>query len=166
MLSLADIPFERREVDVLLGLRPGAPKGDDFYEHGWARPDAVWLDDDTPRRVAAPLLVALHTPDDPAPGPLVLEFWVDDGGDEVAAQVPWARFARERLAAVLGSERDVVLALCNPLHVPIEVPAVLGGRTLHVADGDVTAWLDEPQGAHPRIRLTATRWRTARADRL
>ena len=51
MLSVADIPFEQRDVLPLLGLQVGAPTGDDFYEHGWCRPPEVWLDDGVLRRV-------------------------------------------------------------------------------------------------------------------
>ena len=159
MLGVTDIPFEQAEVRGLLGLEPDSPSGEDFYVHGWCRPPAVWLDDGTRRRIEAPLLVAIHTPDEPEPGPLHLEFWFDHRGEEVAARVPWERFAVEKVVPVLGPESDVVLALCNPQHKDICRPAGFGGRLLHVAEGDVTAWLDNPRGPTPRIRLTADRWR-------
>lgn len=160
MLGVGDIPFDRAETRRLLGLDPDSPRGDDFYEHGWCRPAAVWLDDGRLRRIDSPLLIAIHTPDEPEPGPLHLEFWFDHHGEEVAARVPWERFAAQKIVPVLGSESDVVLALCNPQHKDVLRAAEFGGRVLHVAQGDVTAWLDKPRGPSPRIRLTADRWNT------
>ncbi len=158
MLGVTDIPFEQAETRSLLGLKPDSPRGDDFYEHGWCRPSSVWLDDGRMRRIEAPLLVAIHTPDEPEPGPLHLEFWLDHRGEEVAARVSWDRFAAEKLVPVLGPESDVVLALCNPQRKRVGRPPGFGARSLHVAEGDVTAWLDNPRGPAPRIRLTAERW--------
>jgi hypothetical protein len=165
MLSLADIPFERREVLPLLGLDGDRAPDEDFDAHGWCRPVELWLDDGTPRRVASPLLLAMHTPDEPHPGPLMLELWFEHDGEPLAARVPWTRFAEERVAPLLGPERDVVLALCNPQRKPVPAPPGLGSRTLHFAEGDVTAWLD-PAGGTPRILLTAQRWRTTHDDRV
>ena len=158
MLGVADIPFEQGGTRRLLGLEPDSPQGDDFYEHGWCRPSEVWLDDGVLRRIEAPLLIAIHTPDEPEPGPLHLEFWFEVRGEEVAARVPWARFASEKVVPVLDPKTDVVLALCNPQNKDIPAPTGLGERSLHVAQGDVTAWLDNPRGLEPRIRLTADRW--------
>ncbi len=160
MLGVADIPFEQAPARGLLGLDPNSPRGDDFYEHGWCRPPAVWLDDGRLRRIDAPLLIALHTPDEPESGPLHLEFWFEHRGEEVAARVSWERFAAEKVVPVLGPESDVVLALCNPQHKDVRRTSGFGRRLLHVAEGDVNAWLDDPCGPSPRIRLTADRWRT------
>ncbi|MCR9161035.1 MAG: hypothetical protein ACE37F_11410 [Nannocystaceae bacterium] len=160
MLSVADIPFERRDVLELLGLRGEEAPDEQFDEHGWCRPTEVWLDDGSARCVASPLLIAAHTPDEPLPGPLMVELWVEHEGEPLAVRVPWTRFAEERIAPLLGPERDVVVALCNPQGKPLAPPPGLGGRTLHFAEGDVTAWLEPADGA-PRISLTAQRWRTA-----
>lgn len=160
MLALADIPFERREPLALLGLDGDEPPGDDFDAYGWCRPEEVWLDDGSLRRVEAPLLLALHTPDAPTPGPLMLEFWIVHEGEALAVLVPWSRFCAERIVPLLGPERDVVLALCNPLRQRVEISAHFAGRRVHVADGDVRAVLDT------RLRLTAERWRIERADRV
>lgn len=164
MLSVDDIPFEHQAARNLLGLELDSPQGDDFYVHGWCRPGSVWLDDGRVRCIEAPLLVGVHTPDEPEPGPLCLEFWFEHGGEEVAARVAWERFAARKVVPVLGPEADVVLALCNPQHKPVVRPPGFGARTLHAADGDVTAWLDNPRGPSPQIRLTAQRWRTLDAE--
>jgi len=163
MVGVTDIPFERAATRGLLGLEPDSPRGDDFYEHGWCRPPVVWLDDGTVRAIQAPLVIAIHTPDEPEPGPLHLEFWFDHGGEEIVARVQWDRFAVEKVVPILGPESDVILALCNPQNKDVRRPAGFGGRLLHVAEGDVTAWLDDPRGPAPRIRLTADRWRVASA---
>lgn len=164
MVTLADIPFQRRPTLPLLGLTPDSARGDDFDEHGWCRPSHVWLDDGTTRRrVDAPLLIAVHTPDELEPGPLTLALWFTHDGESIAARVSWQRFSSEVLPPLLGPETDVVLALCNPGHKPVPAPLALGARTLHFAHGDVTAWLDNPADPEPRapdIRLTAEQWRT------
>jgi len=160
MLSVADIPFERRAPLPLLGLEGESPPGDDFDAYGWCRPDAVWLDDGARRRVEAPLLLALHTPDAPQQGPLMLEFWLHHQGEAIAVQVPWARFAAEHVVPLLGPERDVVLALCNPLRQRVVLSSHFADRRVHVAEGDVRAYLD------PDLRLTADRWRIDRAARV
>lgn len=164
MLSVDDIPFERKATRSLLGLELDSPQGDDFYVHGWCRPVSVWLDDGRVRRIEAPLLVGVHTPDEPEPGPLHLEFWLEHAGEEVAARVSWERFATRRIVPVLGPESDVVLALCNPQHKRVERPPGFGARTIHAAEGDVTAWLDNPRSSSPQIRLTAQRWSTLDAE--
>ena len=161
MASIADIPFESRPPLTLLGLDEDSPTGDDFYEHGWCRPpDVVLADASGQRRVQAPLVLALHTPDEPTPGPLLLEFWVWIEGEEVAVTVPWSSFAPARLPAVLGEEADVVLALCNPQDKPVAVPACLGARRFHYAHGDVRAWLEYPAEQLPLLGLQTSRWTT------
>jgi hypothetical protein len=164
--SIGDIPFEETEALTLLGLHDDSPVGDAFYAYGWCRPAQLMLDDARGQTVLhAPLLLALHTPDEPEPGPLRLEFWVphDDGDEdgEIAVLVPWLSFANARLPALLGDERDVVLALCNPQHKPVSTPQGLGGRRFHYALGDVRAWLDGDHDGSPSINLTAPNWKTA-----
>ena len=160
MVSLSDISFEQRDVMALLGLDGEDEPGDEFDAHGWCRPVEVWLDDGHPRRIASPLLVAVHTPDEPDPGPLMIELWLEHEGEPLGVRVPWTRFAEDRVAPILGPERDVVLALCNPQNKPVPPPPEFGSRTLHFAEGDVTAWLEHVGGV-PRISLTAQRWRTS-----
>lgn len=160
MVALSDIPFEQWDVMALLGLDGGEAPGDEFDAHGWCRPVEVWLDDGRARRIVSPLLVAVHSPDEPEPGPLMLELWLEHEGEPLAVRVPWTRFAEERVEPLFGPERDVVLALCNPQNKPVHPPAGLGSRTLHFAEGDVTAWLEPGEGI-PRISLTAARWRTS-----
>lgn len=160
MDSLADIPFEQHDVMALLGLDGDDAPGDEFDAHGWCRPVEIWLDDGQLRRIESPLLIAAHTPDEPQPGPLVVELWIEHEGEPLAVRVSWTRFAEECVAPRLGPERDVVLALCNPQHKPVPPPVGLGARTLHFAEGDVTAWFEIADDA-PRISLTAQRWRTS-----
>ncbi len=161
MLTVQTIPFVAKPPLRLLGLTDASQRepDHDFSGFGWCRPAAVWLGASAdPRVVESPLLLALHTPDDPDPrAPLTLEFWFEHDGQEVAVQVSWLRFMRERVVPLLGSESDVVVALCNPHRLPLLTE--LGGRRLHYAHGDVTAWLEPHDPDPPRLVLRADAWR-------
>ncbi|MEM6293788.1 MAG: hypothetical protein AAGA54_21110 [Myxococcota bacterium] len=168
MVSLADIPFAQAQPRTLLGLTDAqrAEPDEDFTGFGWCRPASVWLEASTSgmHRIVEPLLVAAHTPDEPRPGLLTLEFWFEHDGEPIAVEVSWARFADAFISPLLGEERDVVLAICNPLDVTFTPPAGFGARRLHVASGDVTSWLSGADTPRERLGLRATRWNTLHAD--
>lgn len=153
---------------MLLGLTDvlRAEPDEDFTGFGWCRPTSIWLEAEAGgmHRVQEPLLIAAHTPDAPKPGPVVLEFWFEHEGDSLVAEVSWTRFAAERVAPLLGPERDVVLAICNPLRATFPVPPGLGTRRLHVASGDVTSWISAEDTPYERLGLRAEHWSTVHAD--
>jgi hypothetical protein len=158
MRSIADLPFVRKPAMRLLGLEDECRTEVDreFAGFGWGvLPRLVLTSDrDPPRAVNDALVLALHTPDEPGED-LELEFWLEHDGEALAVLVPWDAFASAHVRPLLSAvHRDVVLALCNPLHRAIERPVWVADRRLHYADGDVTSWLD-PDGT---IRLQATRW--------
>ena len=162
MKTAKDLPFDRKPALELLGLDDPerTTVDEDFCSSGWGVvPEVVLAGSDGQRTtIEQPLVLALHTPDDAEPGPLELEFWLEEDGEELALRISWDAFARKRVQPLLRPEHtDVVLALCNPDGRPIRRPAWLGDRRLHWAEGDVTSWLD----VDGSIRLSARCWRVA-----
>lgn len=160
-----EITFEEREPLALLGLdRAWAPDepDDDPTSYGWARVPRIVLSDASghERVIRDALVVAVHSADDEPdlPRSLMLEFWLEHEGEPVAVLQRLTEFLAERVQPLLGREDDVVLALCNPRAQRIDRPVWLGHRRLHVARGDVKAWLDEPTDGDAGLRLSADRW--------
>lgn len=172
-LGLVDLPFERQEPLALLGIDRARREPDlsgDFAGCGHATLDEIVLADAEGRRtiVRDVLVVALHTPelDDPDADPdaFELEFQLSAGdatAPPVAVFVPLSRFLDVRVAAIVGSARTVVLALCNPRGLRPAAPRWLDpSRRLLWATGDVVSWLDVEADGRERFRLQAERWYT------
>jgi hypothetical protein len=157
---IADVPLVQLDPLRLLNLEHDRDAPDlDFAGFGWGR--AREIDLASPRgrtRVHDVLVLALHSADvQPDGDDVLLELELE----EQVVRAPLQRLLALRLPALLGVERDVVLALCNPRSVRIAAPPRLGARTLHYADGDVLSWLDrDADGDH--IRLDADDWHIAR----
>jgi hypothetical protein len=174
MQRILDLPFFRRPLFELLGFDLRRSTVDLEYSGcGWAEPERLWLQGDVVvEEVRAPLLLALHSgPPHPAvPDDLTLELPVGDGGP--AAAVPLALFL-DRWAPRLPGSGPVVLALCNPQGLTVQVPARLRHRPVYYAMGDVDSWLDaaseqtgalrgdDELAAGGVFRLQATAWRRA-----
>jgi hypothetical protein len=145
--TILELPFrERRLHDVLhLDGKRVAPDRD-YAGYGWARADAIWLDE---LRVRDALVLALHSADDAEPltDDIELEF-------ELAGHAPVSVLASMFLAKWLPQlprASAIVLAVCNPHRATLHVPAP---APLYYAHGDVESWLDEGD-AGTRIRLAA-----------
>jgi len=174
--SLAELPFERRDPLGLLDLqaRPdGTRRAEpnlDYAGFGWAELDALVLegDDGTREHLGPALVLALHTPDDPAPEADSLELMFElalgrgagEPPEELVVLAPLERFLAVWLPRLPAHAPHVVLALCNPRSLDPPRPAGLGSRQLRYAHGDVQAWLDlDDSGSHaPQIRLHAHAW--------
>jgi hypothetical protein len=162
--TLAEIPFRAREPLDLLNLREerAAPQ-DDYAGFGHARVGQLWLEDAAGARapVEDALLLALHSCDLGAPraDDVELEFFVDEVAPGYSVRALLSAFLAARLPALLGPERAIVLALCNPHRAAIPHPPAAGSTPVHYALGDVESWLD-PAG--PDLRLCADAWLVAR----
>jgi len=159
---IADVPLVQLDPLRLLNLDRDRDAPDlDFAGFGWAR--AREIDLASPRgrvRVRDALVLALHSADEqPDDGDVLLELELADQ----VVRAPLRRFLAARLPELLGSEAEVVLALCNPKAVRIAAPVGLGARRLHYADGDVLSWLDRDDGGD-HIRLDADDWHVAKEE--
>jgi hypothetical protein len=168
--ALADLPFVERDPWPLLGLDPARTEPNrDHDECGFCRLDRVRLEDPGGRviTVERPLVLALHTREDPErlPDDLELEFTLHDADGEYSAVVLLSEFLRRRAAALLiPRPAAVVLALCNPHRTVLPRPPVLGDLPLYYGHGDVTAWMQRRPGVRVwtpdsvDIILSAERW--------
>jgi hypothetical protein len=176
VVSIADLPFPERDPLRLLGFDPARSDPDlDFWRFGYARLAAVELESRATgerRRVAAPMVYALHSADDGEPydDDVDLEFWLDDDDeedeDEEAIIVTLSLFLERRAAALVGDAPALVLALCNPHAARLRRPAGITAPIFY-ADGDVIAFFDvdvnveadaTPTIDQVRVRLVAERW--------
>jgi hypothetical protein len=162
-MRLDQLPFEEREPLTLLGIVRGRAESDrEFGGYGYATVPAIELTaaGGPTQVVRDALVIAVHTPDelDEHATELELAFEVELDGELVIALVPLRRFLEERVAALLGDTKDVVLATCNPQDLRPQLPSWLGGRRLHFATGDVIAWLDHHGDGRETISLQAERW--------
>lgn len=162
--SLAEVPFEEKEPDVLLGISPGRASIDTAHEgFGWGRVPRLVLEDDAggTRALEDALVIALHVADEDGTAP-------DDDpdielrvGDEVllARLSAFLRVWAPRLQACPAW----VLALCNPRRRTIaRAPAIPSGTMLWYALGDVDSWAEEGDEIEgPTYGLTAHAWRRA-----
>jgi hypothetical protein len=171
-LSLAELPFTEQPAWPLLGLDPERrdPLPDADHEaFGFCRLGELLLEDTEGRitRVARPLVLALHTREDPErlDDDLELEFILHDADGEYAAVARLSEFLRRRLPPLLDPRPGaVVLALCNPHRTALPRPVLLGDLPLWYGDGDVSASMRRRPGARAwtpdtvDILLTAEQW--------
>ncbi|MEE9382099.1 MAG: hypothetical protein V3V08_01630 [Nannocystaceae bacterium] len=178
--TIADLPFRARAALDLLGLEEDRLEPDlDYDEFGFSRVDIIELeslDTGIVRELREPLLIAVHSADQQPENlraDIALEFYLhddddddddDDDHDETMYATLLSRFLDVHLEQILGTERDVVLVLCNPAHVRLRHPIHLAHRCLHYAEGRVVSWLDEFTDAHSRIRLSAPLWHSLRSS--
>jgi len=159
-LTIAELPFASRPLRELLDLDVDrdAPSRD-YAGFGWARAAEVWLEAEgqPARRVAEPLVIALHTADDAEPllDDLELEFELADRSVTVLASVFLACWLPR-----LPHGQAIVLAVCNPHRAALRRPAA-ATVPLHYALGDVASWR-EPGGdeSQDRILLSGQAWCT------
>lgn len=167
--ALADLPFVERDPWPLLGLDPARRDVDrDHDECGWCHLESIRLEDPGGViSVARPLVLALHTREDPKllVGDVELEFVLHDDDGEYSAVALLSEFLRRRVAPLLTPPpAAVVLALCNPHRADIPRPAVLGDIPLYYGHGEVTAEMQRRPGARTwtptsvDIILLAERW--------
>jgi hypothetical protein len=162
-LRIEDLPFEEREPLSLLGIVRGRHEPDlEFGGYGWATvPDLELAASHGERSVVHhPLVLALHTPDEPdeTTTELEVELEVELDAEIVSVLVPLHRLLEVKVTPLVSGVRDVVLALCNPRALRPTAPPWLPGRRLHYATGDVIAWLDVERDGRETIRLQAERW--------
>lgn len=177
MTSLGDLPFEQTPPLALFGLDPDhdAPGDLEHTRYGWcALPGVELVGEDQKLWVEAPLVLALHSPDEDeiavprrggVPSDINLEFTL---GPDSSAIALLSEFLSARAPAVVGEAHTLVLALCNPRRARISKPPALAGRRLYYGTGDVVAWLrrDHPDAswslAHggAYVQLAAARWYT------
>jgi hypothetical protein len=160
--SIGDIPFRpRRVVDLLnVDVRRDAPDPD-YAGFGYARTDQVVLVGAEGARhvVADPLLVGVHSDDDPEPLDRDIELAFDDGDPDGGITVLLSDFLRVWLPRLRGAERAIVLLACNPHRATLARPPGVHVPVFY-ALGDVESWL---QGDDHRqtLHLVAEAWRTA-----
>lgn len=172
-LTLAALPFTEQPAWPLLGLDPDRrdPLPDADHEaFGFCRLGELLLEDETTRtltRVARPLVLALHTREDPEPldADLELEFILHDADGEFSAVARLSEFLRRHLPPLLSPRPGaVVLALCNPHRTVLPRPAALGDLPLWYGHGDVSASMRRRPGQRTwtpdtvDILLTADQW--------
>ena len=161
--SIGDIPFRQRPVRELLNLDVARDAPDpDYAGFGHARTAEVVLEsrDGTRRVVAEPLIVAVHSDDDPELLTDDLEIAFDDGDPDGGVAVLLSDFLRVWLPRLRGDERAIVLVACNPHRARLPRPANAADIPVFYALGDVESWLqgdDHRQNLH----LVAEAWRTA-----
>ncbi len=156
-VTIGDLPFDEGDPVEVLRLDREDP---DFTGTGFCRLEHVWLesrDGEPPLRLDEALVVALHSPEEPEEldGDIELEFF-DQG-----VSVLLSKFLERRLPDVIGDERAVVLALCNPRHAIVPAPPSAGARPVWFGLGDVVSWLDEDDTGQRHITLEADVWRRA-----
>jgi hypothetical protein len=159
-LTIAALPFFERPVAELLHLEAERAAPDrDYTGFGWARTGELWLEAGTARarRIADPLVIALHTADDAEP-------LVDDLELEFALpERPVTALASEFLARWLPRlphGAAIVLAICNPHRAALRRPGA-ATRPVHYALGDVASWRESAAGdPRDRLILSAQDWCT------
>ena len=177
MLSLRDLPFEQTPPLALFGLDPhaDAPVELEHARYGWcALPGVELVSEDQALWVEAPVVLALHSPDDDeiavprrggVPSDINLEFALDGERSAVALL---SEFLRARALEIVGDARSIVLALCNPRRARISKPPALAGRRIYYGTGDVVAWLRRREGRagwslereEAFVQLASARWYT------
>jgi hypothetical protein len=160
--SIGELPFVERDPLELLNLHiPRDLPDHDHAGFGFCRVAAVALESpaDGATVVEAPLVLALHSADDgrPLPDDIELMFVLDATGDDVVT-VLLSAFLRCWLPVVRGTERAIVLVMCNPHAAAIPRSGAPSPLPVHYAVGDVHSWLD-PASPGPAIRLSADAWR-------
>jgi hypothetical protein len=177
MTSLRDLPFVETPPLELFGLDPhaDAPADHEHARYGFcALPGVELVGEDQALWVAAPVVLALHSPDEDeiavprrggVPADINLEFALD--GDRSAIAL-LSEFLAARAPEVVGEARSIVLALCNPRKARISRPPALAGRRIYYGTGDVVAWLRRHEGAsgwsldrgEAFVQLESARWYT------
>jgi hypothetical protein len=161
--AIAEIPLPRMEARVLLGLESARVQPDlAFDRHGWTRVPRLVLQGRRARtELRDPLVLALHSADEPSPDPGELDLELRVRPD-LSVVAPLSAFLSAHVPALpLRDGDELVLALCNPAGVVPRWPA--GGRrvTVHYAIGDVLSWLDHDGSDEPPVvRLSADAWFT------
>ncbi len=162
---IAEIPFPRLAAHVLLHVDDPERLSPDLTFAGFGHGVVGPLELAAPRQrsivLERALVLALHTSEIPPPdaSEIELEFELETEDEQLTSVlVPLDGFLAVKLPTLLGCERDVVLALCNPLRLAPARPAVLGERTLHYAWGDVLSWLDRDAWGGEQFRLSADAW--------
>jgi hypothetical protein len=155
--SVLDLPFVERPVLELLHFEDGRAEVDRQYAgFGWARVDRIWLGS----RQGGPLItvddalvLALHSADDGAPLPddVELEF-------ELPAQsaIVSLRLFLDRWLPTLPRASSIVLAMCNPHHATLRIPAP---QPLWYPTGDAESWIDDANDGRIEILADGT-WAT------
>jgi hypothetical protein len=161
--SIGDIPFRQRPVLELLNLdvRRDAPDLD-YAGFGHARAAEIVLEtrDGARRVVAEPLILAVHSDDDPEPLDGDIELAFDDGDPDGGVAVLLSDFLRVWLPRLRGDERAIVLVACNPHRAHLPRPAGAPDVPVFYALGDVESWL-EGDDRRQTLHLVAEAWRTA-----
>ena len=147
--NILDLPFRERPVLELLNLAEHRDEPQrDYAGYGWARVPEIWLEAGSlVQRVTDALVLALHTPDDAAPGELELYFELE-AGDQVSVD---ATLFLAKWLPRLPPASAIVLALCNPHDAPLQLPTIV---PVYYALGDVESWLDHDEAG--RIVLVST----------
>ena len=176
--SIADLPFRERDAfELLRVLEPSAYEADeieadgldyddDYYQFGYARVERVTLVENGATEplpdVRHALLLALHSADDPEElfDDVELEFFVEEVHDDYSVTVLLSDFLHRWLPRISGSERAIVLVLCNPHHAVLAAPVVANGVPVYYAMGDVISRRGS-DGPHPFLQLYADDWRRA-----
>ncbi len=171
MATLAEIPFGPVEPQELFGFT-GEGAAVEHTRFGWCRLAGVELgSEDQALWVEAPLVLALHSPDEEVipvpvrggvPSDVNLEFVV---GEKEAIVGLLSEFLRARVPGLIGEARAIVLALCNPRRARISRPPELQGVRLYYGVGEVLASLMRRPGAEgwslegeAFVRLGSERW--------
>ncbi len=182
-MRIADLPFRERPVHELLNFDQQRSDVDASYAgYGWARVPRIWIGEMPPagsvEPVASPgpagarsipagsaqwiadaLVLALHSCDigEVLANDIELEFELP-GAEPVSVLV--SQFLEVWLPR-LPSAGAIVLAMCNPHHATLTVPAGLAKTTapIYYATGDVESWLDAHEGGRVEL-LAAGSWAT------
>ncbi|MDC0718425.1 hypothetical protein [Nannocystis bainbridge] len=174
MTSLRDLPFEQTPPLALFGLDQDGdvPVDHEHTRYGWcALPGVELIGEEQALWVEAPLVLALHSPDEDeiavprrggVPSDINLEFALNESDSAIALL---SEFLATRVPAIVGDARTIVLALCNPRRARISKPPALAGRRMYYGTGDVVAWLRRRAGATDWslagdgfVQLEAARW--------
>ena len=144
-MKIAELPFVERPVLELLGFADDRIEVDRLYAgYGWARVPRIHLSDHDGRQTVVDdaLVVAIHAADDgePLPDDVDLMFELDDKGERIVSVLA-SQFFRVWLPQ-LPAASAVVLAMCNPHRARVTYPEGMN-VPVHVASGDVEAWIDD-----------------------
>lgn len=132
-MKILDLPFRERPVLELLNLvEHRAAPDPDYAGYGWARVPQIYLvDAHEVIAVDDALVLALHSADDAEILPDDIELIFDDVGASVLASDFLAKWLPK-----LPPAKAAVLALCNPHHAVLKVPA-------YYATDDVESWKED-----------------------
>jgi hypothetical protein len=175
--SIAALPFRERGALELLNLDVHREAPDpDYAGYGFARVEGVGLEqrDGAPMRlVREPLLIAVHSADEPEAlsDDIELAFVVPEVAPGYEVSVLLSDFLRIWLPLLLApppgqtpaAVRPIVLVVCNPHHARIARPLAAGGAAVHYPAGDVESWLELDAGP-AGLRLVADAWLTIEAE--